>query len=176
MTVPNKPNINKNVEVVSDAHVFLTSFEPLQILCDKDNKKVIYQNPITSLLRYYRPIRFRFLKESTDVTKEEIRCVEESAKKLKPTELVLYGNKSCLNMFLSWRWSMARCVTLQWINKSSDQHLNIITIWPKSSRAFKFGLFALQARIRIFERVLHLAYKLPIKRYREKSNDEEKKS
>lgn len=43
-----------------------------------------------------------------------------------------------------------------------------------NSEAIEFGLSVLHTRIRIFESILHLAYKLLLKKYREKRNEEEK--
>lgn len=41
-------------------------------------------------------------------------------------------------------------------------------------QALEFGLSILHARIRIFETILHLAYKLPVKKYRARKTQEEK--
>lgn len=57
--------------------------------CGKDNKKVIWQNPTPSSPRFCSPIRFRFLKESADVTEEVIKYIENSVKALKGTEINL---------------------------------------------------------------------------------------
>lgn len=42
------------------------------------------------------------------------------------------------------------------------------------STATEFGLSVLHARIRIFESILHLSYKLSVKKYREKKTESEK--
>lgn len=40
--------------------------------------------------------------------------------------------------------------------------------------ALEFGISLLHARIRVFESILHLAYKLEVKKYRERKSQEEK--
>lgn len=77
----------------SDANVFSSSLVPLQIVCGEENNQVVWQNPTPSSPRYCRPIRFRFVKETADVTKEEIRYVEETGKSLIVTEVNLNGLK-----------------------------------------------------------------------------------
>lgn len=75
----------------SDANIFLSSFVPLQIVCGENNNKVLWQNPTPSSPRFCRPIRFRFIKESTDVIKEEISYVENATRSLTPTQVNLNG-------------------------------------------------------------------------------------
>lgn len=40
-----------------------------------DEKKIVWQNNVPSSVRYCRPIRIRFIRESKDVTCEEIEFV-----------------------------------------------------------------------------------------------------
>ncbi|XP_053950851.1 uncharacterized protein LOC128858515 [Anastrepha ludens] len=77
----------------SDANIFLSSFVPRQITCGNENRKIVWQNPSPSSPRLCRPIRFRFIKESIDVTKEEINFVESSVNNLVTSEIELQGNK-----------------------------------------------------------------------------------
>ena len=134
--------------------------------------------------RYCRPIRFRFVKESTDLTKEEISCVKESAKKLTPTEVILHGSKFMFEHVFKMTMidgkvcnaatdtkSTSRCYIC---GATSKDFNNLTQKLNTTSTVIEFGLSVLQARIRLFESVLHLAYKLPVKKYREKRTNEEK--
>lgn len=56
----------------SDSNIFQSSMVPLRLVC-KTNNRVIWQNPTPSSPRYCRPIRIRFVKESSDITRNEIR-------------------------------------------------------------------------------------------------------
>lgn len=168
----------------SDANIFLSSFVPLRIVCGKDKKKVIWQNPTPSSPRFCRPIRFQYVKESTDVTNEEIRYVESSLKALKRTEInfketkcyfehkfemTMVDGKIC-NAATGTK-STSRCYIC---GATSKDFNNIEEKETSSFTGVNFGLSVLHARIRLFESVLHLAYKLPVKKYRERKSDEEK--
>lgn len=169
----------------SDANIFLSSFVPLRIVCGNDKKKIIWQNPTPSSPRFCRPIRFQFVKESTDVTKEEIRYVEKSVNELKPTEINLnqikYSFEHSFEMTMvdgkvcnaaTGTNSTSRCYIC---GATSKDFNNIIDKEVLSNlTGVNFGLSVLHARIRLFESVLHLAYKLPVQKYREKKTEGEK--
>lgn len=168
----------------SDANIFLSSFVPLQILCVKDNKKVIWENPSPSSPRYCRPIRFRFLKECNDVTKEEISYVEESVKNLVPTEIEINGNKFTYKHIFKMTMidgkvcnaatdtkSTSRCFICKATSKDFN---NLSKKYDVSPETLDFGISVLHARIRIFESILHLGYKLVVQKYRQKKTTEEK--
>ncbi|XP_050534417.1 uncharacterized protein LOC126901738 [Daktulosphaira vitifoliae] len=170
-------------DMESDANLFLSSFVPLQVVCGNNNK-VKWQNPTPPFPRFCRPIRFRFLKESTDVTMEEINYVEDSVKGLKATEInmneIKFTFKHSFNMTMvdgkiynaaTGTKSASRCYICGATSKDFNK---IDKKETSSSTGFNFGLSVLHARIRLFESVLHLAYKLPVKKYRERRTDKEK--
>lgn len=64
----------------SDANLFQSSFVPLRLVSGCEGEKLIWENPTPSSSRFCRPIRFRFVKENTDVTEEEINYVKNSWK------------------------------------------------------------------------------------------------
>ncbi|KAK9688610.1 hypothetical protein QE152_g35188 [Popillia japonica] len=169
----------------SDANLFLSSFVPLRIVCGKNNKKVIWHNPTPSSPRFCRPIRFQFVKESTDVTKEEIRYIRESVNALKPTEINL--NQIKFSFKHSFEMTMVdgkvcnaatgtKSTSQCYICGATQKDFNNITDKEETSNltGVTFGLSVLHARIRLFESVLHLAYKLPLKKYRKRKTHEEK--
>lgn len=169
----------------SDGHIFLSSFVPIQIVCGKDKKKVIWQNPTPSSPKYCRPIRFRFLKENTDVTKEEISFVEESAQSLVATEVILNGKTFLFGHILKMTMvdgkvcnaaTGTKSTTRCYICNVTSKDFNNLDLEKKvvSKSAIEFGLSVLHARIRLLESILHLAYKLPVKKYRQKRSKEEK--
>lgn len=173
-----------NNDTDSDANIFMSSFVPLRIVCGKDGSKIVWQNPTPSSPRFCRPIRFRFVKETTDITKEEIRYVQDSIKQLNNTIVTLneqefsFGHQLKLTMVDGKVTNAAMDIkstsqcyicgaTSKTFNDLSKK--NVI-----STQALEFGLSVLHARIRIFESIIHLAYKLPVKKYRERKSDEEK--
>ncbi|CAG4957690.1 unnamed protein product [Colias eurytheme] len=49
-----------------------------KLVCGDNNEKVLWNNPTPSSPRFCRPIRFQFIKETNDVTEEEIRHVKSA--------------------------------------------------------------------------------------------------
>lgn len=81
-----------NSEDSSDAHMFLTSFIPLQIIgFDLDSKKdlVIWKNPKPSSTRFCRPIRIQFLKENVESTLCEKQYIDDQITHLNPFSIVI---------------------------------------------------------------------------------------
>ncbi|CAH1105745.1 unnamed protein product [Psylliodes chrysocephalus] len=71
----------------SDENILFQSyFVSLRLVCGKD-EKIVWANPTRSSPRYCRPIRFRFVKETTDITEEQITVVKISGKSLYATEV-----------------------------------------------------------------------------------------
>lgn len=168
----------------SDANIFQSCFVPLRLVCGKDSEKVLWENRTPSSPRFCRPIRFRFVKETTDITNEEIVFVKNGIQSLVATEVVVDGKKfSIKHTFImtmvdgkvcnaaTSTTSTSRCYICGATSKDFNQLENKKEI---SIEATEFGMSILHARIRFFESILHLAYKLPIKKYRERKTDEEK--
>ncbi|GBN17792.1 hypothetical protein AVEN_2992-1 [Araneus ventricosus] len=72
----------------SDAHVFQSSFVPIQLICGV-NQKIIWQNPLISSPRYCRPMRIRFVKESTEIINDEINYIKNALKSVNPSKITL---------------------------------------------------------------------------------------
>lgn len=71
-----------------DSHIFQSPLVPLRLQSRLGEKiKVLWQNPTPSSTRFCRPIRIRFLHETVDITKEEIKYVEDQTKKLQKTQI-----------------------------------------------------------------------------------------
>lgn len=163
----------------SDANIFQSSMVPLRLICETNNK-VIWQNPTPSSPRYCRPIRIRYVKETSDITREEIYYVEDKIKALEPTKLpnasvkhsmmlTMVDGKVC-NAVTDTK-STFKCYICGATSKQFND-LQRPTVEDESS--YKFGLSILHARIRFFESLLHLSYKLPIKKWQQRLDKNEK--
>lgn len=163
-----------------DSHIFISSFVPLRITYGSN--KILWQNPTPSSSNYCRPIRVRFVKETVDVTNEEIQYIENAESKLKPTS-VTFGSRSYkvkCNMLLTMidgkvcnaatgTKSTLRC----YICGATSKEFNDISVRrPVHKETLKFGLSILHARIRLFETLLHIAYKLPVQNLPAKSESD----
>lgn len=147
----------------SDAHIFMSSMVPVRLTY---GSKVIWQNPHPSSPRFCRPIRFRYVKEDKDVTNEEINHIENQIKSLQPTVVrenivikhllfpTMIDGKVC-NAATNTN-STLRC----YICGKTSKEFNNLKTYPENRETFKFGLSILHARIRFFEFLLHLSYKI----------------
>lgn len=164
----------------TDCNVFQSSFVPLRLLYGTNKQKVLWQNPTPSSPRYCRPIRIRFVKESVDITQEEIEYVENAINCLQHTKCSLesksYSVKHTMALTMvdakvcnaaTETTSTMRC----YICGATSKEFNDLTIKKDVDvDALSFGLSTLHARIRIFESILHLSYKLPVKKWQLRSD------
>ncbi|KAL4721448.1 hypothetical protein ACJJTC_007165 [Scirpophaga incertulas] len=168
----------------SDENIFQSSFVPLRLVVmnHEEQKKIVWQNPTPSSVRFCRPIRIVFVKESVDVTKNEIAHINNQLKSLRATEVSL-PNGICKikhNMMLTMvdgkvcnaatdTASTMRCYICKQTSKDFNKLIDTDEI---NVDALKFGLSVLHARIRFFEFLLHLAYKLPLKKWQARTAED----
>lgn len=171
----------------SDSHIFQSSLVPLRLTCTSNgNKKIVWQNPLPSSPRYCRPIRIRFVRESVDITVSEIEHIEQQMKGLMKTETCTSNSKqifvkhTLMPTMVDGKVCNAATHTTStmkcYICGKTSKFFNDLTKTKKSNpETFKFGLSSLHARIRCFEALLHVSYKLPIKKWQART-DAEKQS
>lgn len=83
-----------NQQGASDENMFSISMVPIQLYCENGTSKTIFwQNPAPSSTRYCRPIKFVYAKETVELTKNEVKKIEDQAEKLLPTEITVNGLK-----------------------------------------------------------------------------------
>lgn len=165
----------------NDAHIFQSSLVPLQLRSKiGDNEKVIWQNPVPSSPRYCRPIRIRFIHETKDVTNEEIKYIENQVLNLKKTEISMSNGVISKVKHIMAPTMVDGKVCNAATDTTSTMRCYICGLTSKSfndlekkneekPEALKFGLSILHARIRFFESLLHLSYKLPLKKWQIRS-------
>ena len=165
----------------SDAYIFQSSFVPLQLICSINNK-IIWQNRTPSSPRYCRPMRIRFVKESAEIITEEIDYIKNALKSIKSSDVTLNGktfsvkHEMLLTMVdgkvcnaVTCTKSTMRCYICGQTSKDFNDLSKKEHIKPET---LEFGLSILHARIRIFENLLHLAYKLPVQKWRLTTKEE----
>ena len=155
----------------TDSNIFQSCMVPLQVVCGKNTKKIIWQNPTPSSPRYCRPIRIRFVKESTDTTNDEISYIRNQIDSLENNLFTREGLSASVKHSMAFTMvdgkvcnaatqtkSTMRC----YICGATSKLFNDLTIKKDvNDEALSFGLSILHARIRLFESILHLSYKLP---------------
>ncbi|CAH0551072.1 unnamed protein product [Brassicogethes aeneus] len=163
----------------SDANIFQSTLVPLRLVVsvDGETKKIIWQNPVPSSARFCRPIRIRFINESKDVIQDEIAYVRETEVstsngpgKIKHRIMLTMVDGKVCNAATDTASTM-RCYICGHFSKDFNK---LIKSKEVNVEALKFGLSILHARIRFFESLLHLAYKLPLKKWQARSDEEKK--
>ena len=167
----------------SDAHIFQSCLVPIALTATANGKtKTIWQNPTPSSTRLCRPIRIRFVHESTDVINEEITYINNQIESLKKSEvpinegvieiqhtllMTMVDGKVC-NAATGTKSTMRCYICGQYSKDFNSLHKD----FTENHDALKFGLSTLHARIRFFESILHLSYKLPIQKWQARSNED----
>lgn len=173
----------------SDAALLLTSIVPLQIygLRKSTNEKVIiWQNRRASSTRYCRPIHIQFKKETPESTKEEVQHIEQQVRALQPTRVTagdveFYVKHKLIMTMVDGKVCNALTDTAAqvcYICGASPKQMN--TLSQRQSRisdvtTYTFGLSPLHAHIRFFECLLHIAYRLEIKKWQVKNKADKEK-
>jgi hypothetical protein len=95
----------------SDAYILQSSFIPLQLICGRNNK-LIWQIPTPSSPRYCRPMRIRYVKESSDITNDEINYLQSATSSLHDTKVTMADKYFSVKHTLLLTMIDAKCVTL----------------------------------------------------------------
>lgn len=178
--------IKFNQEIHSDVNEasMLSSFICPVRLSLKDENKIIWQNPAPSSPFYCRPIKLTFKKETAELTRQEILILEEAIKKLVPTVvdnievhhklmLTMVDGKVC--QALTNTPSAASCyICKPRTNPSAMNDLNVIENKEIDEKALSFGLSPLHLLINTMECILHIAYRMKIKKWMIKGNENKK--
>lgn len=152
--------------------------------CNEGYNKILWQNPTPSSTRFCQPIRVQFLRDTVVLTKEEIKYVKDQANNLLKTEIstmngpgkvkhtllpTMVDGKVC-NSVTSTASTM-RCYIC---GKTSKSFNDLEESNVEDPQTLRFGLSTLHARIRVFESLIHLAYKLPVKKWQARTADDKK--
>ncbi|XP_071581303.1 uncharacterized protein [Temnothorax nylanderi] len=176
-----------NDKSTSDANVFLTSLVPLQLKFAESNNEteiIIWKNPRPSSPRFCRPIRLQFLHEDTQSTVNEVEFIEQQITSLVPFEIVIDGKEITVNYQMLFTItdgkvcnavtstpSTLRCYLCGATSKDFNNIDKILTRDVEETNLC-FGMSTLHAWIRLFECLLHLSYKLSLKKWQARTKDE----
>lgn len=167
----------------SDSSVLITSIVPLKLSC---NERVIWQNPRPSSTRLCRPLKIEFLKETSITSKLEKERVENEIKNLENSivlcdervitinhvlMLVMIDGKVC--NAITGTTSTQRCYICSATSKDFNSVEKMI-IKEINVETLKFGISILHGWIRFLESLLHLSYKIPIKKWQARGENEKK--
>lgn len=174
-----------NSSNTSDASVFLISFVPIKLYSNNcQNEFIVWQNLRTSSPRFCRPIKLLFSKETTELTIREKESIESEIAKLVPFEGSL-GNKN-FSVHFEMHFTMidgkvANAVTstkstqMCYLCGATARQFNKIDevlMRPIIRNNLQYGLSTLHAWIRFFECLLHLSYKMEIKKWQARTSED----
>ena len=178
--------VEQNCEEEDDSAVFVISLVPIQMTCLFDNQQlVLWHNTTSSGTRFCRPIKILQKKESATLIKSETEKVEKEIAQLQPLKILIKNKevsitpKLVLTMVDGKICSSLKNVSPQkcYICGCSPKEMNSteltknINLDPSS---YSFGISPLHAKIRIFECLLKISYRLEFKKWqaRDKSDKE----
>jgi len=174
----------------SDENVFFTSLVPLLLVCkdsnDSNNEIVAWKNPRPSSPRFCRPIKLQFLHENVESTISEVNDIEQQVELLVPFKTQIHGMEICVKYKLMFTMidnkvcnavtdtkSTLRCYLCGATSKDFN-NINDILQKEITETNLQFGISSLHAWIRLFECCLHLSYRLKIKKWQARTEEEKK--
>lgn len=165
-------NENNNI---SDECLFAVCIVPLRIV---KGSCLLWKNPRPSSTRYCRPLKMVFQKESAELVRLEVDRVNNEILKINPTNIKNF------KIHHQFHLTMIDGKVFSALAESSSQVCGICKATPKQmnnidilkaltprTHLYKFGLSTLHAWIRSFECILHIAYRLPIKKWQIREDD-----
>lgn len=161
-----------------DQSLFVTSVIPLKIVSSAG--AVIWMNRTPQSVRFCRPLKVELVKETKDHILQEKQNIDRQILNIKPFQYVFTNGRwitvkynLCMSLIdgkvlnvLTETKSTQQCPICGSGPKlfRSEKNLNSTLFHPKPN-ALNYGISPLHAWIRCFEFVLHLAYKLDLKKW-----------
>ena len=174
-------------DVMFESCLFVTCMVPLQLSGKTEaNEEIIFwKNNKPSSPFFCRPVRFRFIKETSEVLVEEERYLKDAIHNLRPTQV-----KDDINVIhdvsitmidgkvassLSLVTNSMQCCSLCGASPKQMNDIEKVSKRSLSNDGIMYGLSTLHAWIRTMECCLHLSYKLPIKKWQARTKEEKVK-
>lgn len=157
----------------SDSHIFATSIVPINIVV---GGKILFENPRPSSTRFCRPLRLQFAKETALLIAAEKASLDSQIAELQPVTVECFGRSALVKFKMLMTMvdgkvcnavtstSSQRCYICG-ATPSQMNNLNTVRKREENVEAFQFGLSILHAYIRFFEYLLHLSYRLDMKKW-----------
>lgn len=133
---------------------------------------VLWSNPRPSSVRYCRPLRFQFLKEIAAIIKSEEEYVTSQITELFPREIgrTIRNFKMILTMADGKVWNALKDTSsmMCYICKATPKHLKQLDLSNRhiDESALSFGISPLHCLIRCFECLIHIVYRITLKKWR----------
>lgn len=166
-----------------DSNLFSVCLVPLQMTTDSGH--ILWQNPRPSSVRYCRPIKILFEKETAELSKREIENVKNQIECIQPTTITSVNKEICIHH--DFKLTMIDGKMFGIVSGSSTQTCGICGATPKimndlekiwslesDPSMYDYGISSLHAWIRCLECCLHISYRIPVQRWQIRNQDEKK--
>lgn len=153
-----------------DEFIFITSFVPIQLVSDSE---VLWTNETPGSTRYCRPIKFEFIRETMEISRNEYQRVENQIKNLIAMQyknvtvkyemlFTMIDGKVCTAIS-----NEKSCATCPLCGAKPTEMNDIDKVLNKDVRenVYNFGISNLHAKIRCMEFLLHVSYNLTFKKW-----------
>lgn len=166
-----------------DQYLFLFSFVPLKLHSNDDAQQCAWQNARTSSTRFCRPIKFLLCKETDEMTNYETRLIQDEISNLEATVVMVENTQITVNHQMLLTMVDGKICNSLCENRSSQtcyicgatpKNMNVVSTEfrePKTHH-YSFGLSTLHSWIRCFECLIHISYRLDIKKWQAKTEFE----
>lgn len=163
----------------TDFNLFSVCLVPLQMTVE--NGTILWQNNRTSSTRFCRPIKLIFEKETPELTKEVVTNINQQISEIEPTNILQYE----IQIYHTFKMTMIDGKLFSVVSESSTQTCGICGATPKvmnnlesilnltpNENLYDYGISTLHAWIRCLECCLHISYKITIKKWQIREDDE----
>lgn len=171
----------------NDTDLFVTWLVPLQLqtISKEGHLIILWKNPRPSSVRFCRPIRLQFLKETKEAIKIEREYIETQI-----SQLTLLTVTNPIKITVKYRLTLTMADGKVWsaLTDTSGQVCYICKATPKQMNkldlvcdrsldktTLAFGISPLHCWIRCFECLLHISYRIDIKKWRVISKTDKEK-
>lgn len=166
----------------TDEYLFFAAFVPLRLVNETNKNDIVWLNLRTSSTLFCRPIKFIFSKETSELIRSEKINITNSINKLITYHTCYEGKELNISfelIFTMFDGSVAnvlsdtnassRCI----VCGASPKEMNSVNVIhkPPKIQNYSFGISSLHCWIRFFECLLHIAYRLPLKIWQVKGNE-----
>lgn len=171
----------------NDSDLFITWLVPLQLqtASQEGHPIILWRNPRPSSVRFCRPIHFQFVKETKEIIKIERENIEAQISQLIPLTItnpvkITVKYRLTLTMADGKVWSALTDNSSQvcYICKATPKDMNKLDLVCNRSldkTTLTFRISPLHCWIRCFECLLHISYRIDIKKWRVISKTDKEK-
>lgn len=170
-----RQNFNDTNACMIDQHMFSVCLVPLQIVL---GSTIIWKNMKPSSTRYCRPVKLLCLKETSDLVRDEVNNFKSQIAEIQPTRLEKYEvhHKFHMTMIDGKVFSVLAessslvCGICGTTPKKMNDIIHIQNL-PCKENLYEYGLSSLHAWIRFLDCILHISYRIILKKWQVRSSE-----